>query len=241
MNTARTRRGSRVGPSGLAAMLVTVTLLASGCIRSFHPFFSDADRVLEPALVGTWIAPAAKQMWFITVAKGRNYQLEIVGRDGRGVFVGRLGRLGGRLFLDLAPGELPRMSQSGIFQAHFQPLHTLIRVEALEPQLRLRMLDAGWLTRTLKAQPTLLRHERVSETEVILTASSLELGEFVAARADDDEVFPAPELALTRLDSSGEPSPGGATAPGEDRAPAGDKPASGDPDAGGEAASGVER
>lgn len=190
-------------------MLLAVALLASGCIRSIHPFFSASDQILDPAFEGTWVSPEAEQMWFITLDwKKRVYRIQTVGRDGRGVFEGRLARLGDRLFLDFAPGEPPRMSQSGAFAALFQPLHYLVRVEAVEPRLRLRTLDSGWLDRTLKARPTLLRHERLGQTEVILTASPLELGEFLVAHAGHDEAFPEPELVLTRLVASESPGNG---------------------------------
>jgi|GEM_PF-1251053 len=190
-------------PYAAPRRVVLLVLLAcsslTGCIRSVQPFFADADSVFENSLLGSWVGLEGRQMWLIGAVDKRSYRLTIVGEDGRGVFAGRLARLKGTLFLDLSPAEGPRLSQNALFAALLMPMHVVARVEIAENQLRVRPLNGVWLDRELRAKPKLLRHERRGDKEVLLTASSLELGAFLAAQAKNEEAFGPQELVLHRL------------------------------------------
>ena len=77
------------------------------------------------------------------------------------------------------------------------PLHTFIKINGIEPQLKLQLTDDDELKKLLKKDPNAVEHTLVYEDKLVLTASTKELQAFVLKYADDSRVFTA-EVVLAR-------------------------------------------
>ena len=78
----------------------------------------------------------------------------------------------------------------------FVPSHTFIKINSIEPQLKMQLTDDEDMGKLLKEDPNAVRHELV-EDKPLLTASTKELQAFVLKYADDSRVF-SKEIILTR-------------------------------------------
>ena len=81
----------------------------------------------------------------------------------------------------------------------FVPSHTFIKINSIEPQLKMQLTDDEDMGKLLKEDPNAVRHELV-EDKPLLTASTKELQAFVLKYADDSRVF-TEEVTLTRKET----------------------------------------
>jgi len=79
------------------------------------------------------------------------------------------------------------------------PVHTFIRIDSLEPQLKMRLTVEDEMQKLLKEDPNAVQHTIV-EDRLILTASTKELQAFVLKYADDNRLF-ADEIVLDRKET----------------------------------------
>lgn len=168
--------------------LVAAALLLAGCIPSLHPLFRPGDLVFAEELLGTWVRREGRARWAFTAYAPKSYRLvqtDDKGREGR--FDVRLLRLDGKLFLDLYPEDAPG-EQNEYYRAHLVKAHTFLYVEALEPRLRLRGMNPGWLEKHLQQTPGAVAHERRG-SQIVLTAPTGELQAFVLEHVDTPEAF----------------------------------------------------
>ena len=76
------------------------------------------------------------------------------------------------------------------------PVHTFIKINSIEPQLKIVLTDDDKMKEFLKADPNAVKHT-VLEDKPVLTASTNELQAFVLKYADDTRVF-AETIVLDR-------------------------------------------
>ncbi len=165
--------------------------ILGGCVPSLHPLYTDKDVVFEEKLLGSW--QDDDTVWaFNRSSKPNCYDLTVTadGNDGR--FVANLVRLNGTLFLDLYPGPV-QIKANDFYKAHLLAAHTFLKVEQLDPNLSLRMMDAEKLEKLVQAKPDVIKHEIVDE-RVILTASTVHLQDFVKKYQNDPNVFGEPSI-----------------------------------------------
>ena len=126
-------------------------------------------------------------------------------KDKKGLFVAHLVKLEDRLFLDAYPAELPCEPEdpnkidwpyNSLFLI---PAHTFIKVESIEPRLKIRLTLESKMEELLKEDPAAVKHTSV-EDRLVLTASTKELQGFVLKYADDNRVFTG-EIVLNRKKS----------------------------------------
>ena len=203
--------------------------LLAGCgpVFSLHPLFTEENIVFDEQFLGTWVqgpqgpdksetswefarlnaadaGPVAKDV--LGDVKGL-YRLTVTTKEDdkvqRGSVVACLGKLDGRMFLDVFPDKFPSGEQEIeklplMYNAFFfVPVHTFIQVDRTGDQLKLRLTDEERLTKLLEAEPTAVKHERAMDDRRILTASTKELQTFVLKHAGDDRLF-ADATTLTR-------------------------------------------
>jgi hypothetical protein len=194
-------------------------LAAASCVPSLQPLFEDEDLIFEPGLLGSWTGEDGPDRWTFERGAGRLYRLTAAqsefetggGRDkparipGQAMaFVGRLGRLGGRLFLDLTPDESgPPPVRNELYNMHIVPAHTFWRVRIAGDELTLEPFSPDWLGGALKEGRLKIAHVRTGG-RVILTASTAELQAFIRTYADDADAFPAPDAPLRRASRTAE-------------------------------------
>jgi hypothetical protein len=168
--------------------VITFYLLAvvlGGCIPvlSVHPLFSENELIFDPNLLGLWKAADSNQTWqFSRIEDQNTYQLVITENDGnQGTFLAGLGELQGNLFLVIYPKEPQSMEQeSGFYKQHILSLFSSMRVEQIDPNLKIAMMDYDKVNKIIKADPNILTCETPEmDNKLVLTASTEELQKFV--------------------------------------------------------------
>lgn len=180
-----------------------------GCVpvMSLHCLYTDADVTFEEKILGTWVQDTndSKTTWeFTRLDEPKNaYKLIFTDEEGKkGSFVTRLVKLQDKLFLDAYPSELPWEPEDPnkvdwFFNGFFMvPAHTFIKVDAIEPQLKLRITLQDKMEELLKENPDAIKHTSI-EDRLVLTASTKELQAFVLKYAEDKRLF-VDETVLNR-------------------------------------------
>lgn len=178
-----------------------LAVLLGGCVPviSLHPLFTDENIVFEEKLLGTWTddpnSPEAAWEFKRIAEPEKAYKLIFSDdKSKKGSFVARLVKLENRLFLDAYPAPLPWEPEEPNdvkwpYNSFFLiPAHTFMRIDSIEPRLKMRLTDDDKMEKLLKENPDAVKHTSV-EDRLILTASTKELQTFVLKYADDDRVF----------------------------------------------------
>jgi hypothetical protein len=186
-----------------------LAVLLGGCIPviSLHPLYTEKDVVVDKKLCGTWINDSgdSKTTWeFECIDEPKNaYKLIFTDEDGKkGSFVAHMIKLENRLFLDIFPSELPWEPEdpnkmdwpyNSLFLI---PAHTFVKIDSIEPRLKLRLTSESKMEELLKENPSAVEHTFVGD-RIVLTASTKKLQAFVLKYADDKRVF-TDEVTLSR-------------------------------------------
>jgi hypothetical protein len=190
-------------------------VIVGGCIPviSLHPLYTEKDVVVDKKLYGTWIDDPnnPKITWeFENIDEPKNsYKLIFTDEEGKkGSFVTHLVKLQDRLFLDIFPSELPWEPEDPnkldwpynyLFMI---PAHTFVKIDSIEPQLKLRLLLESNLQELLKENPDAVEHTSIGD-RTVLTGSTKELQAFIIKYADNEKVFPE-QVALSRKEPKNE-------------------------------------
>jgi hypothetical protein len=164
-----------------ATTIILLATLLTGCVvTSVYPFYRARDLTFNPALLGTWteanMTEPTNEAWTFERGDTNSYKLTVAENEKKNEFDVRLFKLKDQAFLDL----LPRERADGCVAAHF-----LMRVDAITPQLKLRLLNYEWLAKLVEKNPRAIRHVIVPRAgqneggELVLTADTAELQHFV--------------------------------------------------------------
>ncbi len=171
-------------------LFYTLAVLLGGCVPSLHQLYTDKDLVFDENLLGAWADDDTRWV-FQRGADPNSYKLAVTDDEGKGQFIAHLVKIDNMLFLDLFPEE-PELEQSNDFyKMHLVGVHTFIKVEQIEPILKMRVMNPEKIEKMLENDPNVLKHEKV-EDRIILTASPKELQRFMRKYANVDEVFGDP-------------------------------------------------
>ncbi len=181
--------------------------LLGGCVpvMSLHPLYTEQTTVFEEKLLGTWIQDTNETTWEFKCPNEpeKTYELIFVDDEGKkGLFDTHLTKLQDKFFLDLYPAAPPWDEKDPNkllwpFNTLFLiPVHTFIKIDSIEPQLKMRLTDDDEMKKLFKEDPNAVKYESV-EDGFFLTASTKELQTFVLKYADDDRLF-AKETVLRR-------------------------------------------
>lgn len=164
-----------------SAVLIAVSF--AGCpARSLHPLFTDQDAVFNPSLIGTW--EVDDETYTFEKLKEKNYQLVIRSKNENdsAVYVVWLGRIGSQWYLD----SYPIVNSD---EHHYLSVHVFTRMKLDGDTLRLASLEADWISKMIDEKKTRIAHVR-RDNEVILTASTKELQQWMGSIAENSEAFP---------------------------------------------------
>jgi len=186
---------------------IIVTLIV-GCVRSLYPLFTEEDICFNPKLVGTWTEKDGKNVWIFQKSGEKNYELsyfqaeygDVLGKMERGdtaKFTAQLGKLGKYYFLDISPGETNTKVKNGFYNFHLLPVHSISRIWIEGDTLRLSLLDNDWLKKMIDNNAFKISHSRIND-QIILTASTEELQDFVVRYAENNKAFPKPGELLRK-------------------------------------------
>jgi len=188
-----------------------LTVILGGCVpvMSLHSLYTEKDIVLDKKLYGTWVDDAnnPETTWeFKSIDEPNNaYKLIFSDEEGmKGSFVAHLVKLQNRLFLDIFPSELPWEPEDPNkmdwpYNTLFLiPAHTFVKVDSIEPQLKLRLTSESKMEELLKENPSAVEHTTTGK-KLVLTGSTKELQAFVLKYADDERLF-TDQVTLSRKD-----------------------------------------
>jgi hypothetical protein len=180
------------------AVLYSLILLLGGCLPSLHALYTDETLIFKEELVGKWVADEG-EIWKFRRAGDEEYELRISdGEEKAGRFEVHLVELEGMMFLDIFPGSEPLEDMQDFYKLHIVPAHTFMKVDRIDPNLQLRLMDPGEVADMLKDDPNLLKHEELDDL-LVLTASTEQLQEFMIKYANAEGVF-GEASDLTRLE-----------------------------------------
>ena len=192
-----------------------LAVLLGGCVpvMSLCPLYTKEDVTFENKLLGTWVddpnSPKTTWQFKYTDEPENAYKLIFSDEEGKkGSFVARLVKLQNRLFLDVYPSELPwepddPNKMDWPYNSLFLiPAHTFLKIDSIEPQLKMRLTLEDKMEELLKENPNAVKHTSV-EDRIVLTASTKELQAFVLKYADDERVFTS-EIILVRKETKPE-------------------------------------
>jgi len=182
--------------------LTAIALLTglAGCVPSLHPIYTQKDLIFEPALVGKW-SPVEEgeqaEVWTFTQTGDKSYGLTIIEQNqdetvAPAEFEVHLLKLAGYFFLDLYPE--PPKNQNDFYSMHLVPAHTFIKMSIEGDILKLTLMDYDWLDKMIERKKVKLKHERIRDEHIVLTAQPKQLQKFIIKYADSNEAFPEPGL-----------------------------------------------
>jgi len=175
-----------------------LAVLLGGCLPSLHQLHTDETLIFEERLVGKWNDEG--NIWEFRKAGEKEYEMRVVDGDKskEGRFEVHLIELEGMMFLDIFPDTEALEDMQDFYLMHIVPAHTFMKVDQIDPNLQLRMMNPDAVSRILKDDPTLLKHELVND-DLVLTAPTEQLQEFVVEYANVKDVF-GDATEMTRLE-----------------------------------------
>ena len=198
-------------------LFYTLAVILGGCVPviSLHPLYTEKDVVFDQKLCGTWVTDSndSETTWeFKSIDEPKNaYKLIFTGEDGmKGSFVAHLVKLQDELFLDIFPSELPWEPEDPNkmdwpYNTLFLiPAHTFIKIDSIEPQLKLRLTLESKMEDLLEENPSAVKHTFVGE-RLVITGSTKELQAFVLKYADDERVFTDQVILSRKKPKAGTP------------------------------------
>ncbi len=194
-------------------------VLLGGCVpvMSLHSLYTEENVVFEEKLLGTWVDDLNRPeaIWeFKRFFDDPNNAYKLIFSDKKGQkgsFVAHLVKLENSLFLDVFPDEFPcdpddpnkvKWAYNSLFLI---PAHAFIKINSIEPQLKMRLTDDDKMPELLEEDPNAVKHTSI-EDRFILTASTKELQAFVLKYADDNRVF-TDEIVLGRKETQNPNAP----------------------------------
>jgi hypothetical protein len=168
-----------------------------GCVPSLHCLFTDRELVFEEKLLGVWAGDNSEETWEFkrySNEEDKRYKLIYTDSEGQaGEFAAKLGKLNEMMFLDLYP-EAPDINANDFYKHHLLGVHTFMKIERIEPTLRMRAMSPDKMKEKLEADPNLIKHEILEErdSQILLTASTEELQRFMIEHANDEGLFDEP-------------------------------------------------
>ena len=175
--------------------LAAAGMLFAACAPSIHPFYTENDLVVDARLAGEWHAKGKNEVsaWKFEKSGDKAFKLTVTDKEGKkGEFTACLFKLKANLFLDITPSNCEYApNQADLVAFAMLPGHLLVRVERMEPELRLAFCDYEWLDKHLESHPGTLAHHR-EDKRLVLTAGTRELQTFVLAHLAQGQLFQEP-------------------------------------------------
>ena len=170
--------------------LILALLLASACVPSLHPLYTDADLFLDRRLIGRWVGiedSKTPAVWKFERSGDDGYTLTHTAERKTARFNAHLVRLRDYVFLDLQPRQEPGILNE-MLEAHLVGAHTFSRIWVEDDHVRMSSLNEEWLKRMLREKKFLLGHE-IIDGRLLLTASTATLQRFAIRYAEDTLAF----------------------------------------------------
>jgi len=155
------------------ASALALTVILGGCVLSGEPVVLESDATFDPRLLGMWKEVSGSDRAAVSRTTGNTYAIEYSSDGNVGTFEARLGRLGGRLILDVWPTprdkSLPK-PYAGLLLAG----HWLLTLDVSPDEIHMSALEPDSLLADLLAGKVRLAH-RIIEDKLVLSGTTKEL------------------------------------------------------------------
>lgn len=176
-------------------------LVSSAClVVSLQPVYEPETIAFDPALLGTWVAADDDVSVSFERAEWHSYHVTVQERADRTRLSARLTRVGEQLYLDVSPldgADVPPLLLS---------VHGLFRVEVRGDELFLADLNYEHLERLARDGGAGLPMAIDARKNVVITASTAELRQWLVGHAGDEGLFAA-ATTLRRAVATADPTP----------------------------------
>ena len=182
--------------SALWSILLIIFL--NGCVvPSIQPLYTHAEVVFEESMLGEW--EGKNSVW--TFEKKNEHSYYLTYREGSdpindpssctyAEFEVHLVQLENNYFLDFLP--INYLNTENLFLlSHLIETHSFAKIDIQKNRVSMTFFDYQWLEDLLERDPDVIEHIRFEEN-IVLTADTKELQEFVKAFASDEEALTSP-------------------------------------------------
>ena len=156
-------------------LLMLLATLFTSCVPSVNPLFFQRDLVFKKSLLGKWTGE--NETWTFSSEDGKKYTLHHHDGEYSGTYVAHLLELKGEYFLDITAQSVDACNYLQKLTAF--EVHTFARLIFIDEKMEIQFLSYEELDKGLKAEKLDVKHVRNSDGEILLTASTSELQEFV--------------------------------------------------------------
>ena len=205
--------------AGLVVLMLSLLALL-GCepVVSLNPLIKVEEGLVLPGLAGCWTESPDDTDCGVTFqeTQGRSYRIVLAEDHGVTEFHGRVAPLGEDFYLDITPVRFEEESSEGarriltlgdpdsIGKMHLLAGHTFYRLRIDGDTLSLNYLTRGWASEQAKAGALSVSHSWITvdgSKELILTAPTEDLQDFVRRQAATPSVFESLDPLYRRKDS----------------------------------------
>lgn len=176
--------------------LISFVIMTMSCVQSLNPLYTEQDIIFDPNFLGVWIDQESKETWEFIQGDDKQYKVIYTDEDKKkGELIAHLLKIDGKMFLDLMP-IAPNLSQNDFYKGHFLQTHSFALITQTGATFQVSYLEPEWLKKILAENSSAIRHEKVRD-EILLTASSKELQQFLLANLNTEGAFSRP-IEITR-------------------------------------------
>lgn len=172
-----------------------MALLLTACIPSLHPLYTKDTLTFREGLLGSWI-DQDDAVWSFERGENQSYLLTIDPGDEQEAYRVHLVRLDDQLFIDFFPAD--HSEEQPYSLTWLVPTHSFGKIEFIGQQgLQLKFFDNEWLETLFEQRKIRIKHERLDDDTIVLSASPEELQQFVIKYSGTSQAYLDP-LKLTR-------------------------------------------
>lgn len=192
----------------IMSALTLVFIFLSGCLKTLHPIFTEKDLVYEPRLLGNWKTEKQGKSGRVDITnlsaetminlpgnissiKDKGYLITYQDGAAPERYIAFLARIGKHFYFDYFPADKKTDEKlDDFFTAHFVKMHTSYRVDIFKDgSFELSQLDESFVTNLIKEKKTRISHETDADDNIIITASTQELQQYLIKYGDEPAAY----------------------------------------------------
>jgi hypothetical protein len=146
-------------------------MLLTGCVQQSNTIHTANQVLFDPRLIGEWNTIEGSPKFTFDIRRfpqdDSTYHVIVRDQSAKGMIAevnARLANIDGKRYLTVAHVDHER-----------HPKFSTIVVDELEPNLKVRVLNPGWLHRAIEADPAIISHQGTAKKQFVITATTEEL------------------------------------------------------------------
>lgn len=177
-----------------------ILVLLSGCISSLHPLYTKDTVTFRNEILGTWVEKDGEEGEWKFEKEKQGDELSYIltytekpkgnKKESTSRYTIYLVKLGDYYFMDFE--QLLSDEERDKYLASLSPMittHKFVKVEITREKLILYFFDDSWLMDLFKQQKIRIKHEKLEDDSILLTAPTADLQKFVQKYATEKKAF----------------------------------------------------